>query len=153
MPGWDGNLATRWRWPRNLRRGSRIILIWHWLWLAWMLLRSGGPRSSAISNVSVLAQSWRVRWRLRLWPIAVECWSWLIARVRIGRLRRTLGLSNLRRALERVLLWLRLLWWRSQARATLTLVCHDATEETSLSVTQGRRRLRRATVLRRTTNV
>ena len=57
-------------------------------------------------------------------------------------------LTARRRALERVLLWWRLLWWRSQ---TLSLVCHDPTEETALPVAQRRRRLCRTTVLSRAT--
>ena len=50
-------IPTGRRWTRDLGRLSRVVLIRHWLRLAWMLLRGGRTRSTAVSNVPVLAQA------------------------------------------------------------------------------------------------
>ena len=57
MSGRQSQVSVGRRRTWDLRRGPRVILIWHWLGLAGVLLRSRRAGSSSIPNVPILAQT------------------------------------------------------------------------------------------------
>lgn len=141
----DRHVIARWSRAWNLRRGPRVCLIRHRLWLAWVLLGGCGAWAS-IGNVS-FARTWRIGGWLRLRGVSIERRPLLVA-CEGARRRRALRLSSWRRWCERMLLWWGLLIRRrGEARTALSLVGHDSAEESSLTMAQCRGRWLRGTAV------